>query len=120
MATGPVLERLLGQLYELGVSNVHVITRAISPDAAADLRAIAASARERTSGVVVAVRATSSRTREALAGLLADARVGNGVLVAAGPAPLGVRRPDERWRDRQRGARAFTARTGPTRRSSAC
>ncbi len=83
MATGPVLERLLGQLYELGVSNVHVITRAISPDAASDLRAIAAIAQEGESGVVVLYGDIVTHT-EALAGLLADARVGNGVLVSLG------------------------------------
>jgi hypothetical protein len=83
MAAGPVLERLLGQLYDLGVTNVHVITRAISPDAPSDLRAIAAIAREAEGGVVVLYGDIVTH-REALAGLLADPRVVNGILVARG------------------------------------
>jgi hypothetical protein len=83
MATGPVLERLLGQLYDLGVTNVHVITRAISPDAASDLRTIAAIAREAEGGVVVLYGDIVTH-REAIAGLLADPRIVNGILVARG------------------------------------
>jgi hypothetical protein len=83
MATGPVLERLLGQLYDLGVTNVHVITRAMSPDAASDLRAIAAIARESGGGVVVLYGDIVTH-REAIAGLLADPRIVNGILVARG------------------------------------
>jgi hypothetical protein len=83
MATGPVLERLLGQLHDLGVTNVHVITRAVSPDAASDLHAIAAIAREGEGGVVVLYGDIVTH-REAIAGLLADPRVVNGILVARG------------------------------------
>jgi hypothetical protein len=87
MAAGPVLERLLGQLHDLGVAGVHVITRAISPDAASDLRAIAAIAREREGGLVV-LHGDIVTNREALAGLLADPRIVNGALVARGSRRL--------------------------------
>jgi len=81
LATGPVLERLLGQLYGLGVSDVHVITRALSADAASDLRQISAIARDAQGGVVV-LHADIVTHGEALAGLLADPRVRDGILVS--------------------------------------
>jgi hypothetical protein len=74
-ASGPVLDRLLGQLGELGVTDTHVV--------APDLRRIAEVARAAEGGVVL-LHGDIITHREALAGLLADPRVVNGALVARG------------------------------------
>jgi len=70
-----VLDRLLGQLGELGITDTHVVPP--------DLRRIAAVARGAQDGVVV-LHGDIITHREALAGLLADPRVVNGALVARG------------------------------------
>jgi phosphatidylglycerophosphate synthase len=69
MARGPVLERLLGQLYALGVTNVHLA----SPD---EVEAIA---QEADDGLVVLHGDIVTNT-EALAGLIDDPRIVNGTL----------------------------------------
>jgi phosphatidylglycerophosphate synthase len=96
---GTILRRLLQQLASLGVDSAHVVTRpgweeilrpslegtgvtaelTTSPDAVADLRAIAAVARG-GQGAVLLATADVVTHREALAGLLADPRVATGVL----------------------------------------
>jgi Family of unknown function (DUF5941)/CDP-alcohol phosphatidyltransferase len=96
-----VIGRLLGQLDDLGIAVAHVITRPgweatlsadsggpevrvhASADTAADLRAIAEIARGGEGGVVLVYGEVITH-REALAGLLADPRIVNGVLVARG------------------------------------
>lgn len=84
-----VVERLAGQLRSLGVDDVHVLTRADSPDLAHDLAWIADVARRATGGVVV-VGADIITQREALAGLLADPRIGTGVLSSMRDAGAGT------------------------------
>jgi len=94
-----LLGRLLEQLGDLGIRQAHVITRpdwapvlepstkgsglAVrlhgSADLAADLRTVAAIAREGTGALVVA-DADILTQREALAGLLADPRIATGML----------------------------------------
>jgi hypothetical protein len=74
-AEGAVLERLRGQLRDLGADEVHVV--------APDLRAVAQLARH-GDGDVVFLHGDVVTHREALAGLLADPRIVNGVLVARG------------------------------------
>lgn len=99
---GTVLGRLLSQLADLGVTEIHVITRpywvdhlrptldALPPSessvelhssggTADDLRVVAALARAGHGGMVVAY-ADIVTHREALAGLLADPRVSSGIL----------------------------------------
>jgi hypothetical protein len=83
IAAGMVLDRLQGQLDDLGVTDVRVITRSNSRDVACDLRAVAAIAREGEGGIVVLYGDIITH-REAIAGLLADPRIVNGVLVARG------------------------------------
>lgn len=85
--------RLSDQLRSLGVAEIHVLTRADSPDLAHDLAFIADVARRAPGGVVVA-SADIVTQREALAGLLADPRIGTGVLSSmgeAGPSAHGLR-----------------------------
>ena len=67
---GPVLERLLGQLNELGVLNVHL---------AADAQSLAAIAQE-ADGEVVVLHGDIVTNTEALAGLIDDPRIANGTL----------------------------------------
>jgi phosphatidylglycerophosphate synthase len=94
-----LLGRLLGQLADLGIREAHVITRSgwtpvlepaaegagvavrlhVCEDTAADLRAVAAIARE-AGGPLVIANADILTQREALAGLLADPRVPTGML----------------------------------------
>ena len=90
-----LLGRLLGQLADLGIADVHVITRSdwapaldtgghavqvhACPDVAADLRAVAAIAGGGADTLVLA-SADILTQREALAGLLADPRVPTGML----------------------------------------
>jgi Family of unknown function (DUF5941)/CDP-alcohol phosphatidyltransferase len=69
----PILERLLGQLNELGVQDVRILPP--------DLHQIAEVAREADGGVVLLHGDIVTNT-EALAGLIADPRIANGVLVA--------------------------------------
>jgi phosphatidylglycerophosphate synthase len=96
-----LLGRLIEQLAELGVQEFHVVTRPAwagelgsslarsavavrvhaSEDRPADLRAVAAIAGEGGNGALVVANADILTQREALAGLLADPRVGTGVLV---------------------------------------
>ena len=95
-----VLERLLAQLRDLGVGHATVITRPgwedglaarlgdaadvrPSPDAAADLRAIATVARG-AGGDIVVLSGEIVTQREALAGLLADPRIATGILTGGG------------------------------------
>jgi hypothetical protein len=88
-----VLGRLEDQLRSLGVDEVHVLTRADSPDVAGDLALIADLA-ERAPGGVAVLSGDVVTQREALAGLLADPRIGTGVLssmVDAGPGAHGMR-----------------------------
>jgi phosphatidylglycerophosphate synthase len=80
LARGPVLERLLAQLYSLGVTSVHLA----SPDE------VAAIAHEADGGLLVLHGDIVTNT-EALAGLIADPRIANGTL--AGGA-LKVASPD--------------------------
>lgn len=75
----PLAERLATQLRGLGVRDVVMLRRPGSPDLAGDLRAIADVARRAAGGVVIA-QADLVTQREALAGLLADPRIGTGVL----------------------------------------
>jgi len=74
----PILERLLGQLNELGISDVRIVPP--------DLRQIADVAREADGGVVLLHGDIATNT-EALAGLIADPRIVTGVLVARGARP---------------------------------
>jgi phosphatidylglycerophosphate synthase len=67
---GPVLERLLGQLNELGVLTVHL---------AADAQSLAAIAQE-ADGEVVVLHGDIVTNTEALAGLIEDPRIANGTL----------------------------------------
>jgi phosphatidylglycerophosphate synthase len=67
---GPVLERLLGQLNDLGVLNVHL---------AADAQSLAAIAQE-ADGEVVVLHGDIVTNTEALAGLIEDPRIANGKL----------------------------------------
>jgi len=69
---GPVLERLLGQLNELGVLTVHL---------AADAQSLAAIAQE-GDGEVVVLHGDIVTNTEALAGLIEDPRIANGTLEA--------------------------------------
>jgi phosphatidylglycerophosphate synthase len=113
---GTVLERLLDQLAALGVADLRVLVRPahraavepltggrarlhVSEDAAADLRAVAAIARDGAGGLVVALGDVVTQ-REALAGLLADPRVATGVLSSAGriARPFGQRLRNRRGR----------------------
>ena len=71
--------RLSEQLRSLGVEEIHVLTRAQSPDVAADIAFVADVAR-RAPGAVAVIAGDVVTQREALAGLLADPRVGTGVL----------------------------------------
>jgi hypothetical protein len=100
---GTVLGRLLGQLDDFGIADVRVLTRPaweggvraaaarpvqISPDTAADLRAIAAAASEPGAAMVV-LPGDIVTHHEALAGLIKDPRVATGALLGGG------------WRSRQ-------------------
>jgi phosphatidylglycerophosphate synthase len=67
---GPVLERLLGQLNELGVLTVHL---------AADAQSLAAIAQE-ADGEVVVLHGDIVTNTEALAGLIEDPGIANGTL----------------------------------------
>jgi phosphatidylglycerophosphate synthase len=111
---GTVLGRLLGQLADLGVPTVHVVTRPggeealaasladrgcavrlhVSATVADDLALVAGIARTARAGLVVAY-ADIVTHREALAGLLADPRVATGILSTGGkvgwPFTLGTR-----------------------------
>src|SRR5262245_66197170 len=82
----PILERLLGQLNELGVQDVRILPP--------DLHQIAEVAREADGGIVLLHGDIVTNT-EALAGLIADPRIANGVLAARtghpGAAPLRTR-----------------------------
>jgi phosphatidylglycerophosphate synthase len=95
-----VLERLLGQLRDLGVDHATVVTRPgwedplaerlgdratvrASPDTAGDLRAVAELAR-RDGGDMVLLSGEIVTQREALAGLLADPRIATGILTGGG------------------------------------
>ena len=98
-----ILERLLGQLAELGIPDVRVLARPayeaevravagdrvrvrVSDGTAADLRAIAeAAAAPRGAGIVVLPGEIVTH-REALAGLLKDPRVVTGTLLGGGRA----------------------------------
>lgn len=98
---GTVIGRVLRQLDDLGVAVAHVITRPgwegslamdarglpvrlhACEDTAGDLRAIAEIARAGEGGMVLVYGEVVAH-REALAGLLADPRIVNGVLVARG------------------------------------
>jgi hypothetical protein len=75
LGDGAVLDRLRGQLADLGVGDVHVVPP--------DLRRIAELARNGEGGVVL-LHGDIITHREAIAGLLADPRIVNGVLVARG------------------------------------
>jgi hypothetical protein len=92
---GTLLSRLLGQLEALQIPDVRVLVRPAfeaavrevagdrvrpSPDTAADLRAIAAAAREPGAGIVV-LPGDIVTQGEALAALLKDPRVATGALV---------------------------------------
>jgi len=94
---GSLLARLLGQLASLGVRDVHVLTRpaweddvragsggvpvSVTTGLDADLRAVVELASD--DGVIVA-QADIVTHREALAGLLADPRIGTGILTGRG------------------------------------
>jgi phosphatidylglycerophosphate synthase len=100
-AAHTLVRRLVEQLGSLGIDSVHVITRpewepeivaaldglampvavVPSPDAATDLRAVAAIAHSGSGRLIVAY-ADILTHREALAGLLADPRVPTGILAA--------------------------------------
>jgi hypothetical protein len=98
-----VIERLIGQLTRLGVAEVHVIARPAftgdleaalpaavrvhaSGDLAGDLRIVAGLARAGGGGLVLAAGGIVTH-QEALAGLLADPRLGTAILADhAGPA----------------------------------
>lgn len=72
-------ERLAEQLRSLGAEDVRVLGREDSRDLAGDLALIARAARA-APGALVIVQADIVTQREALAGLLADPRLGTGVL----------------------------------------
>jgi hypothetical protein len=102
-----LVERLAGQLRSLGIDDVRVVVRPghelpgaeVSADAAADLRYIAALAREATGPLVIAAGEIVTQ-REALAGLLADPRVSTGILTTSGriARPWGYRTKTRRGR----------------------
>jgi phosphatidylglycerophosphate synthase len=71
----PILERLIGQFNELGVRDVRVVT--------SELDRIAEVVREAQGGIAL-VHGDIVTNNEALAGLIADPRIVNGVLVARG------------------------------------
>ena len=112
----PILERLLGQLNELGVRTCR------HPCARPDLRQIAERRRAEAEGGIVLLYGDIVTHTEALAGLLADPRIGNGVLVAPGRA-AGAR-PRAATRAGRAVASAALGRAQVTepehRRSSAC
>ena len=96
---GTVLERLLGQLADLGIRTVRVLVRPaheaavravagdrvrVSPDTAADLRAIAEAAAAAGGAGIVILPGEIVTHREALAGLLKDPRVVTGTLLGGG------------------------------------
>ena len=96
---GTVLERLLGQLADLGIRDVRVLVRPadeaavravagdrvhVSADTAADLRAIAETAAAPGGAGIVIVPGEIVTHREALAGLLKDPRVVTGTLLGGG------------------------------------
>ena len=78
----PIFERLLGQLNELGIQDVRIVVP--------DLRQIAEVARE-AEGDIVLVHGDIATNTEALAGLIADPRIVNGILVARGARPGAAR-----------------------------
>ncbi|MDX6666260.1 MAG: hypothetical protein QOG68_2466 [Solirubrobacteraceae bacterium] len=85
-----VAQRLAAQLRELGVEGIHVVARGAIDR---QLAAIADLAR-RAPGAVVVVSGDVVTQGEALAGLLADPRIGTGVLSSrapAGPLAFGLR-----------------------------
>jgi hypothetical protein len=102
-----LISRLAGQMERLGASTLHVITRpeyepavrdalgaiavqlVTSPDAAGDLREIAAVARDSGPGGVVVALADIVTQREALAGLLLDPRYPTGILVTPTDSAIG-------------------------------
>ncbi len=98
-ASTTLVERLAGQLRALGIQDVRVVTRRDSPDAAADLRLVAAVAREGTGPLILAGGEIVTQ-REALAGLLADPRVQTGILTTSGKIarPYGFRTKTKRGR----------------------
>jgi phosphatidylglycerophosphate synthase len=120
-----LLGRMLDQLAELGIDAAHVITRPdwapaleprvdegrlavhvhASPDLAADLRAVAALARD-GSGTLVVANADILTQGEALAGLLADPRVTTGILATT------VRRVQRQMAFRTRGRRGRVVSAG--------
>ncbi len=114
--------RLAGQLRALGITDIRLVTRpnftkgtdpfvkgafvtgggvrvVESEDAAADLRYVAALARE-GSGALVIAAAEIITQREALAGLLSDPRVSTGILATSGKIarPYGFRTKTKRGR----------------------
>jgi phosphatidylglycerophosphate synthase len=110
---GTLVERLAAQLLDVGVSDLHVIVRPgdeplatqlggrlhVSADAAADLRLVAEIARG-GAGAMVFAGGEIITQREALAGLLADPRIANGVLATTGKIarPYGHRIKSRRGR----------------------
>ncbi|MEA2249642.1 MAG: hypothetical protein QOH46_4171, partial [Solirubrobacteraceae bacterium] len=104
-------DRLAGQLRSLGIADIRLVTRpgngiavsgahvVESEDAAADLRFVAALAREGR-GPLVFAGAEIITQREALAGLLADPRVNTGILGTSGKIarPYGYRTKTKRGR----------------------
>jgi hypothetical protein len=104
-------ERLAAQLRSLGIADIRLVTRpgngiavpgaraVESEDAAADLRYVAALARE-GNGPLVFAGAEIITQREALAGLLADPRVNTGILSTSGKIarPYGYRTKTRRGR----------------------
>jgi len=117
---GTVLGRLLEQFADLGVARVHVVTRAawapalepllgasarlhVSEDAAGDLGALARLARASAGPLIVAYGEIVTQ-REVLAGLLADPRIGTGVLTTT----RALARPFA-WRTRARAGKVVAA-----------
>jgi hypothetical protein len=107
-----LVERLVDQLRSLGIADIRLVLRpggtvgtvpsvsvVESEDAAADLRYVAALARE-GSGPVVFAGAEIITQREALAGLLADPRLNTGILSTSGriARPYGYRTKTRRGR----------------------
>jgi hypothetical protein len=108
-----ILERLADQLIDIGVTDLHIFVRPgddaiaagidadvhVSEDAATDLRLVAEIARSGAGAMVFAAGEIVTQ-REALAGLLADPRIANGVLATTGKIarPYGYRIKSKRGR----------------------